>query len=107
MVYRTKLSGFISGMQAVLFRVFPFARMVKREQEGLQFQNYLYTVTGIDLWVLATKLSARVGGRNGEPKTNISSILQWGGTFRIGKRQPLHCFLRNADGTTQVDSSIE
>ncbi|CAL6092747.1 Hypothetical_protein [Hexamita inflata] len=24
--------------------------------------------------------------------------------FRIGKRQPLHCFLRNADGTTQVDS---
>ncbi|CAL6004767.1 Hypothetical_protein [Hexamita inflata] len=23
-------------------------------------------------------------------------------SFRIGKRQPLHCFLRNADGTTQV-----
>ncbi|CAL6113173.1 Hypothetical_protein [Hexamita inflata] len=23
-------------------------------------------------------------------------------TFRIEKRQPLHCFLRNADGTTQV-----
>ncbi|CAL6105015.1 Hypothetical_protein [Hexamita inflata] len=22
--------------------------------------------------------------------------------IRIGKRQPLHCFLRNADGTTQV-----
>ncbi|CAL6048285.1 Hypothetical_protein [Hexamita inflata] len=27
--------------------------------------------------------------------------------FRIGKRQPLHCFLRNADGTTQVDSRID
>ncbi|CAL5975596.1 Hypothetical_protein [Hexamita inflata] len=26
--------------------------------------------------------------------------------FRIGKRQPLHCFLRNA-GTTQVDSRID
>ncbi|CAL5974810.1 Hypothetical_protein [Hexamita inflata] len=24
--------------------------------------------------------------------------------IRIGKRQPLHCFIRNADGTTQVDS---
>ncbi|CAL6083046.1 Hypothetical_protein [Hexamita inflata] len=28
-------------------------------------------------------------------------------SFRIGKRQPLHCFLRNADGTTQVDSRID
>ncbi|CAL6076003.1 Hypothetical_protein [Hexamita inflata] len=27
--------------------------------------------------------------------------------FKIGKRQPLHCFLRNADGTTQVDSRID
>ncbi|CAL6024951.1 Hypothetical_protein [Hexamita inflata] len=27
--------------------------------------------------------------------------------FRIGKRQQLHCFLRNADGTTQVDSRID
>ncbi|CAL6104347.1 Hypothetical_protein [Hexamita inflata] len=27
--------------------------------------------------------------------------------FRIGKRQPLHCFLRNADGTTQVDSRTD
>ncbi|CAL5972498.1 Hypothetical_protein [Hexamita inflata] len=27
--------------------------------------------------------------------------------FRIGQRQPLHCFLRNADGTTQVDSRID
>ncbi|CAL6030591.1 Hypothetical_protein [Hexamita inflata] len=27
--------------------------------------------------------------------------------FRIGKRQPLHCFPRNADGTTQVDSRID
>ncbi|CAL6002274.1 Hypothetical_protein [Hexamita inflata] len=27
--------------------------------------------------------------------------------FRIGKRQLLHCFLRNADGTTQVDSRID
>ncbi|CAL6053054.1 Hypothetical_protein [Hexamita inflata] len=27
--------------------------------------------------------------------------------FRIGKRQPLHCFLRNADGTTQVDYRID
>ncbi|CAL6076164.1 Hypothetical_protein [Hexamita inflata] len=26
---------------------------------------------------------------------------------RIGKRQPLHCFLRNADSTTQVDSRID
>ncbi|CAL6107060.1 Hypothetical_protein [Hexamita inflata] len=28
-------------------------------------------------------------------------------SFRIGKRQPLHCFLRNADGTTQVDSRVD
>ncbi|CAL6083195.1 Hypothetical_protein [Hexamita inflata] len=27
--------------------------------------------------------------------------------FRIGKRQPLHYFLRNADGTTQVDFRID
>ncbi|CAL6059332.1 Hypothetical_protein [Hexamita inflata] len=27
--------------------------------------------------------------------------------FRIGKRQPLHCFLRNAGSTTQVDSRID
>ncbi|CAL6053775.1 Hypothetical_protein [Hexamita inflata] len=27
--------------------------------------------------------------------------------FRIGKKQPLHCFLRNADGTTQVDFRID
>ncbi|CAL6012841.1 Hypothetical_protein [Hexamita inflata] len=27
--------------------------------------------------------------------------------FMIGKQQPLHCFLRNADGTTQVDSRID
>ncbi|CAL6044323.1 Hypothetical_protein [Hexamita inflata] len=27
--------------------------------------------------------------------------------FRNGKRQPLHCFLRNADGTMQVDFRID
>ncbi|CAL6060393.1 Hypothetical_protein [Hexamita inflata] len=27
--------------------------------------------------------------------------------FRIGKRQPFHCFIRNADGTTQVDPRID
>ncbi|CAL6116889.1 Hypothetical_protein [Hexamita inflata] len=35
----------------------------------------------------------------------LSACLQR--AFRIGKRQPLHCFLRNADGTTQVDSHID
>ncbi|CAL6039377.1 Hypothetical_protein [Hexamita inflata] len=47
----------------------------------------------------------QIGCGRQNPRFKVLSCRQR--AFRIGKRQPLHCFLRNADGTTQVDSRID
>ncbi|CAL6022267.1 Hypothetical_protein [Hexamita inflata] len=44
--------------------------------------------------IQSAKLLSRIGMATDMPSTSL----------RIGKRQPLYCFLRNADGTMQVAS---